>query len=243
MSVLIVTGTGTDVGKTVVTAAVAALALAAGESVAVLKPVQTGTSTATETDIEVISRLAGPSVDCAVLGSYPEPLAPNTAARRAAMPATRPTAAVEEALRLEEGHNLVLVEGAGGVLARFDDAGGTLLDVAASLNAPILVVAAAGLGTLNATALTAEAIRRRGLSCAGLVIGSWPADPDLAMRCNIDDLRDVAEIELVGAVPAGAGVLAPAQFRRTARVSLAPVLGGVWDVAEFALRHAPPAAA
>ncbi|TCJ31552.1 dethiobiotin synthase [Parafrankia sp. BMG5.11] len=243
MSLLIVTGTGTDVGKTVVTAAVAALALAAGESVAVLKPVQTGTRTATETDIEVVSRLVGPAADCVVLGSYPEPLAPNTAARRAVMPATPPSAAVEEARRLADGHSRVLVEGAGGVLARFDDAGGTLLDVAAALNAPILVVAAAGLGTLNATALTTEAIRRRGLSCVGLVIGSWPADPDLAMRCNINDLRDVAETELVGAVPAGSGALDPQRFRRTARASLAPALGGTWDVAEFVVRHAAPAAA
>ena len=54
---------------------------------------------------------------------------------------------------------------------RFDDDGGTLADLAAQLAAPVLVVAAAGLGTLNHTALTLEALRRRGLTCAGVVIG------------------------------------------------------------------------
>ena len=50
------------------------------------------------------------------------------------------------------------------------------------LDAPVLVVAAAGLGTLNHTALTVEALRRRGLTCAGVVVGAWPAEPDLAAR-------------------------------------------------------------
>ena len=61
----------------------------------------------------------------------------------------------------------MLVEGAGGLLVRFDDDGGTLADVARLLGAPVLVVARAGLGTLNETALTCEALRARGLACRG----------------------------------------------------------------------------
>ena len=74
---------------------------------------------------------------------------------------------------------------------RFGD-GGTLADVAALLDAPVLVVARAGLGTLNHTALTCEALRARGLDCAGVVIGAWPREPDLAARCNLDDLPPYA---------------------------------------------------
>ena len=94
----------------------------------------------------------------------------------------------------------------------------------------MLVVAAAGLGTLNATALTGEALRARELACAGVVVGSWPADPDLAARCNLADLPEAAGAPLLGAVPEGAGRLAPTDFRTRAAGWLAPALGGVWSI-------------
>ncbi|OSP43155.1 dethiobiotin synthase, partial [Streptomyces sp. 13-12-16] len=80
MSVLVITGTGTEVGKTVVTAALAATALAAGRSVAVLKAAQTGVLPAETGDAEEVARLAG-AVTTAELARYPDPLAPATAAR------------------------------------------------------------------------------------------------------------------------------------------------------------------
>jgi len=97
----------------------------------------------------------------------------------------------------------VLVEGAGGLLVRFDDAGGTLADVAWSLAAPVLLVADPALGTLNSTALTAEALARRGIRCLGVVVGRWPAEPDLAMRCNLADLPVAAGAPLLGVLPDG----------------------------------------
>lgn len=81
MTVLVITGTGTEVGKTVVTAAVAAAALASGRTVAVLKPAQTGVGPDEDGDVAEVARLAGP-VTTAELARYPEPLAPATAARR-----------------------------------------------------------------------------------------------------------------------------------------------------------------
>jgi dethiobiotin synthetase len=122
-----------------------------------------------------------------------------------------------------------------------DDQGGTLADVAWSAAAPVLIVANAGLGTLNETALTAEALHRRGIGCAGIVVGSWPAEPDLAARCNLDDLPTVAEAPLVGAIPAGAGALSRAKFLEMAVRSLAPPLGGRFDARGFAARHAAQA--
>ena len=79
--------------------------------------------------------------------------------------------------------------------------GGTIADVAKLLDAPLIVVARAGLGTLNHTALTVEAIERRGLTCLGIVIGSWPRDPDLASLCNLDDLEAIAPV--LGRLPEG----------------------------------------
>ncbi|MGB9280033.1 MAG: ATP-dependent dethiobiotin synthetase BioD, partial [Pseudonocardiaceae bacterium] len=151
---------------------------------------------------------------------YPDPLAPATAARRAGLPAVTPATATAAAHELAADHDVVLIEGTGGLLVRLDDSGATLADVAAALGAPLLVVAAAGLGTLNHTALTVEALRRRNLDCAGIVIGAWPAEPDLAAHCNASDLPAVTGLPLLGAVEDGAGRLTPEEFLPVARRGL-----------------------
>jgi dethiobiotin synthetase len=237
MAVLVITGTGTEVGKTIATAAVAAAAVAAGRSVAVLKAAQTGVRPDEPGDAQEVARLAGP-VTVAEVARYPEPLAPATAARRAGRPPVRPRDVAEAAAKLATEHDLVLVEGAGGLLVRFDDAGGTLADAAELLGAPVLVVASAGLGTLNTTELTARELRFRGPDLLGVVIGSWPDSPDLASRCNLADLPEVAGAPLLGALPEGAGALAPADFRTGAPSWLAPGLDGTWDAEVFRGREA-----
>ncbi|MER5493075.1 dethiobiotin synthase [Streptomyces sp. LE64] len=239
MAILVVTGTGTEVGKTVTTAAVAAAAVAAGRSVAVLKPAQTGVLPGEPGDAAEAARLAGP-VTARELARYPEPLAPATAARRAGAAPVGARATARAARHLALHHDLVLVEGAGGLLVRFDDAGDTLADAARLLDAPVLVVAPAGLGTLNSTALTAEALRVRGVEPLGVVVGSWPAEADLAARCNLGDLPEAAGAPLLGAVPAGVGGWQPAAFRSAAAHWLAPRLDGVWDAAAFTARWPAP---
>ncbi|MBL1285971.1 dethiobiotin synthase [Streptomyces sp. NPDC057067] len=224
MTVLVVTGTGTEIGKTIVTAAVAAAHR--DLRVAVLKPAQTGLAPGEPGDAAEVARLAGAHVTAVELARFPEPLAPETAARRAGLAPVRPYEIAEAAQKLATEHDLVLVEGAGGLLVRYDGQGATLADAARLMAAPVLVVAPAGLGTLNATALTTEALRARGLTCPGVVVGSMPAEPDLASRCNVDDLPVSAGVPLLGAVPAGAGALEPADFRARAAGWLAPELGG-----------------
>ncbi|HBF80884.1 MAG TPA: dethiobiotin synthase [Streptomyces sp.] len=224
MTVLVVSGTGTEIGKTVVTAAVAAAFR--DRRVAVLKPAQTGLVPGEPGDAAEVARLAGAHVTAVELARFPEPLAPETAARRAGMAPVRPYEIAEAAQKLATEHDLVLVEGAGGLLVRFDGAGSTLADAARLLAAPVLLVAPAGLGTLNATALTTEALRTRGLECPGVVVGSMPAEPDLASRCNVEDLPVAAGVPLLGVVPAGAGSLDPSDFRARAASWLAPALGG-----------------
>ncbi|WP_030771091.1 dethiobiotin synthase [Streptomyces sp. NRRL F-2664] len=241
MSVLMVSGTGTEIGKTVVTAAVAAAAVAAGRSVAVLKPAQTGVGPQEPGDAAEVVRLAGPSVTASELARYPEPLAPDTAARRAGLPTLAPAQIAEAARRLAEDHDLVLVEGAGGLLVQFDEAGHTLADAARLLDAPTLIVAQAGLGTLNSTTLTAEALRARGLAPLGVVVGSWPHSPDLAARCNLADLPRSSRLPLLGAVPEGSGTLEPDLFRAEAPSWLAPPLAGTWSQDSFLTTWSPPA--
>ncbi|WP_030810773.1 dethiobiotin synthase [Streptomyces sp. NRRL S-337] len=225
MSVLFVTGTGTEIGKTVTTAAIAAAALARGRSVAVLKPAQTGVTADETGDAAEVERLAGP-VTTVELARYPDPLAPATAALRAGLPPVGPQEIAEAAAKLAVSHDLVLVEGAGGLLVRLDAEGHTLADAARLADAPVLVVVQAGLGTLNSTALTALALRHYALDSPGIVVGSWPADPDLASRCNLTDLPEAAGAPLLGVIPEGSGALPPSAFRAAAPTWLAPTLGG-----------------
>ncbi|MGW4164230.1 ATP-dependent dethiobiotin synthetase BioD, partial [Streptomyces sp. NPDC004788] len=89
MSIIVITGTNTEVGKTVLTAALAATATAAGRSVAVLKPAQTGVGPGEPGDADDVARLSG-AATTAELARFPEPLAPGTAARRAGMTPVRP---------------------------------------------------------------------------------------------------------------------------------------------------------
>lgn len=228
---LAVTGTGTDVGKTIVTSAVAALALAAGRTVAVLKAAQTGLRPGEPGDVHEVGRLSG-ATDLHELARYPDPLAPATAARRVKGRQVRVADVVAYARGLTD-RDFVLVEGAGGALVHLDGTGGTLLDVAARLNAPVLLVSSAGLGSLNLLALNAEAFVTRGVSCLGVVIGSWPREPDLACRTNLADLEAYAKLPLLGVIPEGAGQLSRRIFLSVARAGLAPALGGTFDAQAF----------
>ena len=231
--ILIITGTGTGVGKTVVTAAIAALARAARRNVAVVKLAQTGVHDGPGSDppdLETITRLSGVT-DTHELARFPDPLSPEAAARVSGLPPVDFTRARAVIARLTAARDLVLVEGAGGLLVRYDAGGATIADLATALNrqglaAPALVVTGAGLGTLNHTALTIEALRARKVAEAGIVVGSWPRDPGLAERENLADLEVVAGAPLAGALPAGAGALDRQAFLAVAAAGLIPSLGG-----------------
>ncbi|WP_418058343.1 dethiobiotin synthase [Pimelobacter simplex] len=216
--VVVVTGTDTGVGKTIATAALAARARAEGQRVLVVKPVQTGIGGADPDphDVDTVAALTGAEV--LELAALDEALAPDTAARRAGAPL--PTVA-DHAGRIRDlaasgEHDLVLVEGAGGLLVRLDLDDGTLLDLAVALGADVVVVARAGLGTLNHTELTVAALRARGVVPLGVVIGAWPCSPGLAERCNRDDLPRVTGLPVLAVVPEGAGSLLPDAFVETA---------------------------
>src|SRR3954452_4805944 len=211
MSVLVVTGTGTGVGKTVVTAAVAALAAARGSRVAVVKPAQTGVGPHDPGDLDDVRRLAGVT-DLHEHHRLPHPLSPAAAARRAGLAPPDLAASAARVRGLADARDLVVVEGAGGLLVRYDDDGATIADLARDARASVLVVVAPALATLNHTALTLEAMANGGLPLPGVVIGAWPREPDLACRSNVRDLETLAARPLAGALPAGAGSLPAAPF-------------------------------
>jgi dethiobiotin synthetase len=222
MRAIVVAGTDTEVGKTVVTAALAAAARARGKRVAVVKPVQTGVKEGEPGDLDEVRRLLAVD-DLHEFARFGDPLAPATAARRAGV--IPPTVAeLAQRIRALDGRDLVLVEGSGGLLVRFDAAGGTLADLAGLLEAAVVVVARAGLGTLNHSALTCEALRGRGVRCLGVVIGAWPVCPDMAARCNLEDLPLYAGVPLLGRMPERAGELDSSAFAEVAIAELGRVV-------------------
>ncbi len=243
VAVIVVTGTGTGVGKTVVTAALAALALARETEVAVVKAAQTGVAGNEPGDLAEIGRLCGDAsagrLTLVEGARYRYPLSPAAAARAESARAVDVGRLADDIESLKRDHRLVLIEGAGGLLVRFDDEGTTIAALAAACAAEVLVVTSAGLGALNATALTLEALAHRGLRLAGLVIGSWPPTPDLASASNVDDFEMLAARPLSGAIPEAAGELAPAAFASLAGTALSPAYGGSFDAASFrqAARH------
>jgi dethiobiotin synthetase len=227
---LVITGTDTGVGKTIVTAAIAAAATSAGLSVAVVKPCQTGVATGDDPDADVVARLA-PRAYTATLESYPDALAPTVAARIARRPTLPLKTVIDTVQTLREMHELVLLEGAGGVLVPLGTDDWTVLDLAAALQAPAVVVTRAGLGTLNHTALTQRALTRRGIRDL-LVIGAWPKEPELVHRTNLRELPPIA-----GMVPEGAGTLSAEAFGQQAPEWLNAELHGCLDVDVFTISN------
>lgn len=210
MSVLVITGTDTGVGKTIVTAALACHARLAGLDVAVCKPVQTGTADGDD-DLAEVGRLSGLS-ELHGLARFPEPLAPAAAATRTGVALPTRAELTEWVHEVDDAKRLTLVEGAGGLLVELGQDGVTLRDLASDLAASVLVVVAPGLGTLNHTALTLEALAAQGIPSAGLVIGAWPADPGVAETSNWDALAALAPLR--AALPTGAGSMSAQDFEK-----------------------------
>lgn len=236
--VLVVTGTGTDVGKTVAAAAIAVTARSAGMRVGVVKAAQTGVVAGDRGDLATISALVGdlPTREGA---RYPEPLAPETAAGRSGLGFLTLDDVRRAVADLATTCDLVIVEGAGGVLVRLAP-GLTIVDVALALEAPAVVVTDPGLGTLNHTELTVRELRSAGVDIVGLVVGSWPADPDLAMACNRNDLERLTGVPIVGVVPAGAGLRTPADFQTAAPTWVhRSVVGGAAQNHSPTINHSP----
>ena len=203
MTVLVITGTDTGVGKTVVTAALACHARQAGIDVAVCKPVQTGTDSGDD-DLAEVARLSGVT-ELAGFARYPQPLAPVAAAEQAGLALPTREQLLGFIGGVDRPGRLTLVEGAGGLLVELADAGVTLRDLAVDLGAAVLLVVSPELGTLNHTALTLEALAGQHLSCAGLVIGSWPQEPGVVETSNRSALARLAPVR--AALPAGAAAL------------------------------------
>ena len=206
--IIAVTGTNTDVGKTVATAAIAAVLKRRGFDVVAAKPIQTGEE-AGQGDASAVAKLAG--IETFERWRYPEPLAPNLAARRAGIQTPSLGEVTEWIRSLDAPERVVLVEGAGGLLVRLAD-DYTLADIAKATGAPLVVVTSLGLGSLNLAELTCVHARATGLEVLGLIGGSMPDNPDLPTRLNVEEMPEVTGAEYWGHLPEGCGRLSQDEF-------------------------------
>ena len=212
-AIILVTGTDTGVGKTVTTAALAAVLRGTGRSVAVYKPCQSGAA-AGDSDTAEVVRLAG-AVTAETGVELQAPLAPVAAAavdRKPLPPVAEHAGRIRE---LAGSHDHVLVEGAGGLLVELDSDGGTIAELGGLLAAAFVLVARPALGTLNHTALTLEALAARELQVLGVVLGSWPGCPDVVHHSNRQVLGTLT-VPFLGSIPERAAEMDPAAFRAEA---------------------------
>ncbi|GAB3567212.1 dethiobiotin synthase [Arthrobacter alkaliphilus] len=210
--IILVTGTDTGVGKTVTTAALTAALQGRGRSVAVYKPCQSGAAAGDSDTAEIIRLTGAVTAETGVV--LQEPLAPVAAAALDGKALPPLSVHADRIRELAASHDHVLVEGAGGLLVELDSAGGTLADLGALLGpaAAFVLVAHPALGTLNHTALTLEALAHRGQRVLGVVLGSWPVDPEAVHHSNRQVLGSL-RVPFLGALTEQAAELSPAAFR------------------------------
>lgn len=198
---LVVVGTDTEIGKTLVTGALAAVLREQGVDCGVSKPVQSGASSldCVDSDAFRLKMLSGVEDSLSMIcpQSFPDALAPPVAAGLSGVKLH--LADLEAAANaVAHEHELTLVETAGGFLSP-TALDGTVADFSEMLESPILVVARAGLGTINHTLLTVESIRRRGLEVAGVILNRGDGHPS-----ELDNPRLIeafGEVSVLGMVP------------------------------------------
>jgi dethiobiotin synthetase len=219
---LFVTGTDTEVGKTVVAGSIAAALRARGERVAAYKPVVTGLDEPAvpgwPRDHELLAAAAGVAPHAVAPHVFGPPVSPHLAAELAGVVLDLDAMVLAAgAAAAEAGADVLVAEGVGGLLVPLT-AEHTVRDLAVALGLPLVVAARPGLGTISHTLLTLEAARAAGLTVAGVVMTPWPDRPtvmEASNRATVARLGgvDVATLPLLpdGAPPslAAAGAVLP----------------------------------
>jgi dethiobiotin synthetase len=194
---LFVTGIGTGVGKTIVSAALLAALRAAGAQVRAYKPVVTGLAEppgAWPPDHELLALAAGMTPEEVAPLRFGPAVSPHLAASLAGEP-TDGVALVERARACASAGETLIVEGVGGLLVPLTD-DFTVRDLAVELDLPLLIAASPGLGTINHTLLTIEAARAVGLSVAAVVLTPWPSEPSRMQRSNRETIARLGDVEV-----------------------------------------------
>lgn len=203
---LFITGTDTGVGKTLVAAAIANWFVRRGVRTAVCKPLATGCVRRREglvsEDAEFLAHHAKAkfSLNTICPQRFAEPLAPAVAAQRARQKIE--WNAIDSAIQMmTRQSDVLIVEGVGGILVPVDKQL-TVRDMAKWLGLPAVIVARSGLGTINHTLLTAEALRQANVAMAGVVMNRYPPEtPSAAEETNPRAIERWGNVPILCLVP------------------------------------------
>ena len=198
-----VTGTDTEVGKSVLAASICAALSAGGERVGAFKPVVTGLDEETgefgrDHELLASAASAGQAPEDVAPYRFGPPVSPHLAAELAGV-----TIEPAELVAAARAYELVVCEGVGGLLVPITP-GYLVRDLAVDLALPVVIAARRGLGTINHTLLTVEAARAAGLQVAGVVMTPWPDEPapmERSNRATVEQLGRVAVSGLPRAMP------------------------------------------
>ncbi len=193
-----VTGTGTEVGKTVVAAAIARTAASGGNRVAVFKPAVSGLDElqGAEPDHELLRRAAGSSQSDDEIAPYRygPPVSPHLGAELAGE-RIDPARLLDAATAAGEEADFLVAEGVGGLMVPLT-LGYLVRDFARDLALPLVIAASPGLGTINHTLLTIEASRAVALEVVAVVLTPWPAEPGEVERSNREAIERLGAVEV-----------------------------------------------
>lgn len=202
-NVVIIAGTDTDIGKTYVTAQLAAAVIRAGKTPAVCKPLQTGTAEG-NSDPDWIARHLPELKRLAPMDEIPFsfafPASPDYAARLesrkvdAAMVADRVLSVAERT-----DCDWFIVELAGGLLVPLNETE-TNLDLIRALNMPVILVTHPALGTVNHTLLSVNALKAAGISVPGIVMNRFPVNGNLLAQDNLEAIERFSGLPILAVV-------------------------------------------
>ncbi|HXP98812.1 MAG TPA: dethiobiotin synthase [Solirubrobacteraceae bacterium] len=194
---LFVTGTGTGVGKTILSAALLAAMRATGEPVRAHKPVVTGLAEPPGTwppDHELLALAAGMAAEEVAPLRFQPPVSPHLAGLLADQPIDA-AGVLKRAKTCASASETLIVEGIGGLLVPLaHDL--TVRDLAVELALPLLIAAPPGLGTINHTLLTLEAARVVGLRVAAVVLTPWPTEPSPVELSNQETIARMGAVDI-----------------------------------------------
>jgi dethiobiotin synthetase len=192
-----VTGTDTEVGKSVVAASICAALATAGERVAAFKPVVTGLDDepgefGRDHELLAAAANAGQSPEDVAPYRFGPPVSPHLAAELAGV-----TIEPAELVAAARAHELLVCEGVGGLMVPITP-GYLVRDLAMDLDLPVVIAARTGLGTINHSLLTIEAARAGGVRVAAVVMTPWPDEPATMERSNRATIERLGHVSVVG---------------------------------------------
>ena len=206
---IFITGTGTDVGKTYVSALLVKLLRQMGLNCGYYKPTLSGLSPDVVNDVEYVAQISGGkfSIENNVSYSFREAVSPHLASKRADVKISLDKI-IKDYDNLSNEYDFMVVEGAGGITCPFDLSDKSILlpDIISALGLDIIIVADGGLGTINSTLLTCEYAKSNGVNVKGIILNNFDSN-DFMHQDNLKQVERLTGVKVVATVSPNASSL------------------------------------